>query len=79
MGGHATTVKQTTRTLGPSMRFVASPGNWDDSVLTLTTGESGQVLSRHYRDQWEAYRDGQGLPLEFSRPRAKSTLTLQPR
>ena len=79
MGGHATTVKQTTRTLGPSMRFVATPGSWDDSVLTLTTGESGQVLSRHYKDQWEAYRDGLGLPLEFLKTGAKSTLTLQPR
>jgi penicillin amidase len=79
MGGHATTVKQTTRTLGPSMRFVATPGNWDDSLLTLTTGESGQVLSRHYKDQWEAYRDGVGLSLGFSQTHAKSTLTLQPR
>ena len=79
MGGHPTTVKQTTRTLGPSMRFVATPGNWDDSLLTLTTGESGQVLSGHFKDQWEAYRDGIGLPLEFSRTGAKSTLTLQPR
>ena len=79
MGGHTTTVKQTTRTLGPSMCFVATPGGWDDSLLTLTTGESGQVLSRHYKDQWEAYRDGVGLPLEFSKTTAKSTLTLQPR
>lgn len=79
MGGHTTTVKQTTRTLGPSMRFVATPGSWDNSVLTLTTGESGQVLSRHHKDQWPAYRDGLGLPLEFSNTRAKSTLTLQPR
>jgi penicillin G amidase len=79
MGGHSTTVKQTTRTLGPSMRFVATPGSWDDSVLTLTTGESGQVLSRHYKDQWAAYRDGLGLKLEFSKTAAKSTLTLQPR
>lgn len=79
MGGHTTTVKQTTRTLGPSMRFVATPGAWGDSLLTLTTGESGQVLSSHYKDQWEAYRDGVGLPLEFSKSGAKSTLTLQPR
>ena len=79
MGGHTTTVKQTTRTLGPSMRFVATPGAWDDSLLTLTTGESGQVLSSHYKDQWEAYRDGLGLPLEFSKTGAESTLTLQPR
>jgi penicillin amidase len=79
MSGHATTVKQTNRTLGPSMRFVATPGSWDDTRLTLTTGESGEVLSRHYKDQWESYRDGLGLPLEFSKTRVKSTLTLQPR
>jgi len=79
MGGHPTTVKQTTRVLGPSMRFVATPGQWDDSLLTLTTGESGQVLSNHYKDQWEAYHNGLGLPLEFTRPQARSTLTLQPR
>jgi penicillin amidase len=79
MGGHPTTVQQVTATLGPSMRFVATPGNWDDSLLTLTTGESGQVLSSHYKDQWDAYLAGQGLPLEFSRVGAKSTLMLKPR
>ncbi len=79
MGGYATTVKETTRTFGPSMRFVATAGAWDETLLTLTTGESGQVASGHYKDQWPAYRDGRGLKFEFSNQEGRPGLTLQPR
>jgi penicillin amidase len=78
MGGYATTVKETTRTHGPSMRFVATAGAWDETLLTLTTGESGQVLSSHYKDEWEAYRDGRGLSFKFSKTEGPE-LSLQPR
>ena len=79
MGGYATTVKETTRTMGPSMRFVTTAGAWDETLLTLTTGESGQVLSGHYKDQWAAYLDGRGLKFEFSKKEAQPALRLQPR
>ncbi|HET8547076.1 MAG TPA: penicillin acylase family protein, partial [Bryobacteraceae bacterium] len=64
--GSSTTVKQTTRRIGPSMRFVAVPGDWDKSLLNITIGQSGQRLSRHYRDQWDAYYAGRSFPLPFS-------------
>jgi penicillin amidase len=79
MDGDATTVRQVTRNLGPSLRFIATPGSWDDSLLTLTTGESGQAASPHYKDQWPEYRDGGALKLEFERVDARSTLLLRPR
>jgi penicillin amidase len=65
MSGSSHTVKQTTRRMGPSMRFVADLGSWDQSLLNLTTGESGQILSRHYKDQWDRYYVGESFPLPF--------------
>jgi penicillin amidase len=79
MGGYATTVQETTRTFGPSMRFVAMAGAWDKTLLTLTTGDSGQLASRHYKDEWTAYRYGRGLKFEFSKQKGWPVLTLQPK
>jgi penicillin amidase len=77
MSGHSTTVKQTTRRLGPSMRFVADLANWDNSLLNLTTGESGHLLSGHYKDQWDSYLNGAGFPLPFKKVEG-DTLLLRP-
>lgn len=52
--------------LGPSMRFIADPADWDRSTLTLVAGESGLPFNPHYRDQFAAYLAGRGLPLWFS-------------
>ncbi len=79
MSGSSTTVKQTTRRLGPSMRFVANLADWDQSLNNLTVGESGQILSSHYKDQWDAYYPGHGLPMQFAKIAAKSTLTVNPK
>ena len=78
MSGSSTTVKQTTRRLGPSMRFVANLADWDQSLNNLTMGESGQILSAHYKDQWDAYYPGHSLPMRFVKIEAKSTLTVNP-
>lgn len=68
--------------LGPSMRFVANVGSWDRSTLTLVAGESGRVLTNHYRDEFDAYLHGRQLPLWFTRAavaaHAKHTLRLTP-
>jgi penicillin amidase len=68
--------------LGPSMRFVADLGDWDRSMLTLVAGESGEVFSPHYRDQFEPYLRGFGLPLWFTpqavAAHARHTLHLLP-
>ena len=55
MSGSSTTVKQTTRALGPAMRMVVDLGNFGASVQNIAAGESGHVASSHYKDQWNAY------------------------
>jgi penicillin amidase len=79
MSGSSTSIKQTTLVLGPSMRFVADFSDWDHSLNNLTIGESGQFLSSHYKDQWDAYYTGRSFPMQFQRVDAKSTLDIQPK
>jgi penicillin amidase len=74
MSGSSTTVKQTTRSLAPSMRMNADLGDWDRSLLNVQIGQSGQVLSSHYRDEWTDYYNGRSYPMQFGKVQAKSTL-----
>ena len=74
MSGSGITVKQTTPRLGPSMRMDLDLGKWDASVLNILTGQSGQVLSSHYRDQWPAYYEGRSFPLQFENVKASGTV-----
>lgn len=78
MSGSGTTVKQTTPTLGPSERMVADTADWDKSVQNLTTGESGHVASKHYKDEWPAYYAGKSFPMEFDRVDAAEVLKITP-
>ncbi|MGI8988202.1 MAG: penicillin acylase family protein [Bryobacteraceae bacterium] len=78
MSGGSTTVKQTTRRLGPSMRMNADLGDWDNSLLNLPVGESGHVLSRHYKDEWDSYYAGTSFPMPFRKVEAKSTVEFVP-
>lgn len=66
MSGGTTTVKQTTARLGPSMRFIADLSDWDKSLNNLTLGESGHVLSSHFKDQWKAYWTGTSFPMRWT-------------
>ena len=79
MSGGSTTVKQTTRRLGPSERMDASVGDWDASLMNLPIGESGHVASRHYSDQWDAYYNGTSFPMQFNNPNVKSTVMFVPK
>ena len=78
MSGAPTTVKQLTNDLGPSMRMDADLSDWDNSLLEGTTGQSGQVLSRHYKDEWEHYYHAQSFPMQFRKVAAKNVLRLVP-
>ena len=78
MSGSSTTIKQTSRLLGPSMRFVADLANWDGSLNNIDIGQSGQILSRHYKDQWDAYYVGRSFPMQFDKVDAKDTLVVDP-
>jgi penicillin G amidase len=64
--GDVFTVKAMTRTHGPSMRFVADLSNWDNSLLEITTGESGQFLSSHNKDQFSEWYAGRPIVSHFS-------------
>jgi penicillin amidase len=53
-------------TYGPSMRMVADASNWDHSLMEITTGESGQVASDNYRDQFPEWFGGRAIVAPFS-------------
>ncbi|MGA3041760.1 MAG: penicillin acylase family protein, partial [Bryobacteraceae bacterium] len=78
MSGAPTTVKQYNGELGPSMRLDADLADWDRSLLEGTTGQSGQVLSRHYKDQWERYYNAETFPMQYRKVEARDVLTLAP-
>jgi len=67
---------------GPSMRFVANPANWDDSILLIPAGQSGQFGSSHYTDQFSYWYEGRSIVAPFSDAAEASarrhTLTLKP-
>ena len=80
--GTAYSPRAATRHHGPAMRFVANLGNWDDSIMLIPGGQSGQPGSSHYTDQFPYWYDGRPIYQAFSdaaeaRSR-KHTLTLKP-
>ncbi len=79
MSGSPTTVKQTSLALAPSMRMNADLGNWEHSLLNIQIGQSGQILSSHYRDQWDAYYVGRSYPMQYRNVEAAGTLQFLPR
>jgi penicillin amidase len=64
--GTQTTVKQTTPSVGPSMRMVVDFSDFENSVQNITLGESGGVLGPYYKDQFEAWYHGRSFPMLFS-------------
>lgn len=44
--------------LGPSMRFIYDFAKLDEFYLILTTGQSGNIFSDHYKDQTELFLNG---------------------
>ncbi len=79
MDGASTAVKQTTATLGPSMRFIADLADWENSLNNVTIGQSGHMFSGHFRDQWEHYLAGQSLPMQYAKITENKVLTLEPK
>ena len=78
MSGAPTTVKQMTVRHGPSMRYVADLSDWDRSLMNVSTGQSGQPLSSHYKDQWLSYYVGHSFPMQFSKVEGGDTLQFVP-
>jgi penicillin amidase len=79
MSGAGTTVKQYTRRLGPSLRMIVDLGDLEHSFANLATGESAQVLSSHYKDQWDAYYAGRSFPMQYGKVDARDVLVVKPR
>ena len=64
--GDTSTVKQVSRTFGPSQRFTMDWSNIDGSTENIVLGESGNPLSPYYRDQWTYWYDGTTFQLPFT-------------
>jgi penicillin amidase len=74
MGGSAYTPRAATYrasdfrvTAGASFRMVVDVGNWDQSVVVNTPGQSGNPFSPHYRDLAPLWAAGEYVPLLYSR------------
>jgi penicillin amidase len=80
--GNAYTVKAAGRGFGASQRFTIDLGDLDGSISNVVTGQSGEIFSPYYMDQWKAWSGGASFALPFSREAvrraAAHTLTLEP-
>ena len=67
---------------GPAMRFVANLADWDQSILLIPGGQSGQPGSEHYTDQFHYWFEGKPIYAPFTEGAEnkvkKHTLTLKP-
>ncbi|MFP6615804.1 MAG: penicillin acylase family protein, partial [Candidatus Hydrogenedentota bacterium] len=67
---------------GASLRIVADPSDWDNSVGANNPGQSGDPSSPHYADLFPIWAANEFFPIYFSREKvdsaAESTLTLEP-
>ncbi|HTZ49549.1 MAG TPA: penicillin acylase family protein [Verrucomicrobiae bacterium] len=67
---------------GPSERFVANLADWDQSIMLITGGESGQTGSEHYRDQFPFWFNSKAIYAPFTdaaeAKMKRHTLTLKP-
>jgi penicillin amidase len=64
--GNGYTVKQVNSRLGPSERMTIDFSDLDNSTLNIVNGQSGQIFSPHYMDQWNAWYRGTTFSLPFS-------------
>ncbi len=64
--GNGNTVNQAGATFGPSQRLTVDFGHLDRSTSNIVTGQSGQIFSAHYMDQFRLWLQGRTLPLPYS-------------
>jgi penicillin amidase len=80
--GSGSTIKQVGSDFGPSERLTVDFSNLDHSTLNIVIGQSGHLLSPHYKDQFAAWYEGSTFQLPFSQAAveaaAEHRLTLQP-
>jgi penicillin amidase len=78
MSGAPTTVKQIRPRVGPSMRMDVDLADWERALLNVDIGQSGHVLSRHYKDEWPRFYAGDSFPMQFGKVDATAVLRLVP-
>ncbi|MGE0405050.1 MAG: penicillin acylase family protein [Candidatus Korobacteraceae bacterium] len=64
--GNAFTVLQVGPNFGPSLRMTIDLADLDGSTINLVNGQSGNIFSPHFNNQWTAWRTGTSFPLAFS-------------
>ncbi len=66
----------------PGWRMIADLSNWENSLMTVTGGQSGSPFSPHYADLIEPWLEGELHPMLFSRETlaryTAGTLKLEP-
>jgi penicillin amidase len=67
-GGTIDTVRAMGVGHGPAMRFVADLSDFDNSLMEIPAGESGQPGSPYYRDEFADWFAGRPIPAPFSEP-----------
>jgi penicillin G amidase len=81
--GSGSTVKQVGSDFGPSERLTVDLSNFDRSTLNIVIGESGHLLSPHYKDQFAAWYNDSSFQFPFSEAAVKAAgehrLTLEPK
>ena len=65
--GGKTTVKQVARSFGPSQRFTINWADPDKATENIVMGESGDPVSRWYRDQWPYWYHGKTFVLPYGK------------
>ncbi len=80
--GDAYTVKQVGRTFGPSQRMTVDFSNLDASTLNIVNGQSGNIFSPYFNDQFDDWLNGTTFVLPYSEQATNTarahTLTLVP-
>ena len=64
--GDGSTVKQVSRSFGPSERLTVDFSNLDHSTLNIVIGQSGDPMSPYYMDQWPYWYAGTTFAIPFS-------------
>ena len=68
--------------VGAGFRMIVDTSDWDLSVGTLATGQSGDPRSPHYQDLYSGWHQGEYFPVYFSRDKieaaAKQRVVLSP-
>lgn len=81
--GGSFSVKQVGRRFGPSERMTVDFSNLDNSHFNIVLGESGQIFSPYYMDQWDAWYNNKTFEMPYSEDAVKGSkrheLTLTPK